>query len=137
LLASHLLNEVEQVCDRVAIIRRGRLIEYSRVSELVNRGGYLEVVLPPAELEAGATILQTLPFVESVVARDGSLVVTTPDERGAEVNRALAGQGLFASAIVPRRSSLEDIFIELTEGSTPGEQTAETDGRGQDAGPVA
>ena len=138
LLASHLLHEVEQVCDRVAIIRRGRLIESGRVADLVRRGAALEVVLPPADLERGASGLRDLPFVESVTIRDGVLVVAAPEERGADVNRALAGQGLFASAIVPRRSSLEDIFLELTEGSTPGEQAESAPGRRErDAAPAA
>jgi ABC-2 type transport system ATP-binding protein len=139
LLASHLLHEVEQVCDRVAIIRRGRLVEFGRVADLVSRGGYLEVDLPAEDLERAATLLQPLPFVEKVSVRDGSLVVEVPDERGADVNRVLAAQGLFASAIVPRRSSLEDIFLELTEGSVPGEQTvpASGEGRERDAAPVA
>ena len=49
LLASHLLHEVEHVCDRVAIIRGGRSIESGRVSELVARGGYLEAIPRPRE----------------------------------------------------------------------------------------
>jgi ABC-2 type transport system ATP-binding protein len=139
LLASHLLHEVEQVCDRVAIIRRGRLVESGRISDLVRREAVLEIVLPPAELERGAAVLRALPFVAGVTAGDGVLVVDVPEERGADVNRALAGQGIFAAAIVPRRSSLEDVFLELTEGSTPGEQSLPSaiDGRERDAAPVA
>jgi hypothetical protein len=44
--------------------------------------------------------------------------VTDP-ARGAELNRALASAGLYASAIIPRASSLEDVFIELTATETP------------------
>jgi ABC-2 type transport system ATP-binding protein len=139
LLASHLLYEVEQVCDRVAIIRRGRLVESGRIADLVRREAILGIVLPPTELERGAAVLRALPFVAGVTAADGALVVDVPEERGADVNRALAGQGLFAAAIVPRRSSLEDVFLDLTEGSTPGEQALPStpDGRDRDAAPVA
>ena len=139
LLASHLLHEVEQVCDRVAIIRRGRLIESGRIADLVRRGAAIEIAVPPAELETAAAILRDLPFVGGVVARNGALVVTTPEERGADLNRALAGQGIFAAAIVPRRSTLEDVFLELTEGSSPGEQAAlaAPAGRVRDAAPAA
>ena len=60
LLASHLLHEVEQVCERVAIIRSGRLIEFGRVADLVARGGYLDVKLRPNEIAAAVQVLQTL-----------------------------------------------------------------------------
>jgi hypothetical protein len=50
--------------------------------------------------------------VETVNER---LRVTAPGEAGAAVNRALAERGIYASMIAPRRSSLEDLFLELTE----------------------
>lgn len=136
LLASHLLNEVEQVCDRVVIIRRGRVIESGRVADLTRRGGYLEIAVRPDELTASAQLLQSLPFVQSVAERDGALAVAGADGHGGEINRFLAGHGIYASALVPRHSSLEDIFLELTEGSTPGEQAAAAAG-GSNAAAVA
>ncbi len=136
LLASHLLHEVEHVCERVAIIRSGRLIEFGRVADLVARGGYLDVKLRPNEIAAAVQVLQPLPFVESVAPRDEGLAVIYTGDYGAEINRVLAGQGIFASALIPKQSSLEDIFLELTEGSTPGEQNVQTGGSG-DAAAVA
>jgi hypothetical protein len=47
------------------------------------------------------------------------LDVVADPQRGAELNRALATAGIYASAIIPRASSLEDVFIELTEPETP------------------
>jgi len=113
LLASHLLNDVEQICNRVAIIRRGRLQEIGAVDDLLRRGSFVEVDV--VEPERAATVLRGLPFVESVEVNNGRLTVHAPEERGAELNRALAAQGLYAGAIVPRRESLEDLFLELTE----------------------
>jgi ABC-2 type transport system ATP-binding protein len=127
LLASHLLHEVQQVCDRVAIIQRGRLLQEGRVEELVAQSAYLEIALPPAELEGALAVVRTLPFVERAKVESGLLhaVVSGPlGPRGAEVNRALAGAGFYAGAIVPRQSSLETVFLELTE---PG-ATAEGEG---------
>jgi ABC-2 type transport system ATP-binding protein len=119
LLASHLLHEVEQVCDRVAIIRRGRLVESGRVSDLVRRDSFLEIeVEAPAEA-AQALAEAALPFVQRVSAEDGRIVVVAPPERGAEVNRALVERGIYAAAIVPKTSSLEDLFMELTESDAP------------------
>jgi ABC-2 type transport system ATP-binding protein len=139
LLASHLFHEVEQVCDRVAIIRRGRLVEQGTVQDLVRRGAALEVALAPQDLELGATILRRLEPVERVELAEGRLLVRVPEEAGPLVNRALADQGLYAGAIVPRRTSLEDVFLELTAGSRPGKQgdvPVETNG-GERAAPAA
>jgi ABC-2 type transport system ATP-binding protein len=120
LLASHLLHEVEQVCDRVAIIRRGRLIESGAVGDLLRRDSFLVIEVEQPERAAAVLRDAALPFVDQVVIEDGRVHVTTPQERGAEINRALAAQGLYASAIIPRISSLEEVFLELTEPE-PGE----------------
>lgn len=120
LLASHLLNEVEQVCDRVAIIRRGKLLQYGPVQELLKRGAYLEIVLEPGEVERGAEVLRSVPAVRGVSILDGRLHVDAPAEEGATINRALASAGIYAGAIVPRQSSLEQVFMELTADQDEG-----------------
>ena len=125
LLASHLLHEVEQVCDRVAIIRRGRLVESGTVRGLLRRDSFLEIEI--AEPERAAAVLQPLPFVQRVALDGARLTVVAPVERGADINRALAEQGLYAATIVPRTSSLEDVFLELTEASQPGERAGAAD----------
>ncbi len=129
LLASHLLHEVEQVCDRVTIIRRGRLVASGTVEELLRRGGSLEITITAPE--QAAAVLRALPFVERVSVDGTRLTVTAPPERGADLNRALAAHGLYAAAIVPRRSTLEDVFLELTQPSE-GEEEGE-DGHGRAA----
>lgn len=118
LLASHLLYEVEQVCDRVTIIRRGRLVASGPVQELLRRGSAVEITVEAPD--QAAAVLRSLPFVERVSVDGARLIVTTPPERGADLNRALAAHGLYAAAIVPRQSTLEDVFLELTE-PTPAE----------------
>lgn len=123
LLASHLLNEVEQVCDRVVIIRQGRMVEQGRVGDLVSRGGHLDIEIAPDEVEVAARTLRALPGVTNVTADEtGRHLTVIAEAEGREINRALAERGIYASAIVPQRGSLEQIFLELTEGSVPGEQ---------------
>ena len=113
LLASHLLHEVEQVCDRVAILHRGKLLHVGAVSDLLGRGGFLEIKV--SDPERAAAIVRTLPFVQKVSVQGGELSVVVPEERGADINRALGDAGLYVTAMVPRRSSLEDVFLELTD----------------------
>lgn len=118
LLASHMLHEVEQVSDRVAIVRRGKLVTEGSVDELLKRGGYIEVTVPAEQQDAARETLRVLHDVEQVTIENGVLVVVAPDTMGAEVNRALVERGIYASAITPKRSTLESLFLELTEGST-------------------
>ena len=117
LLASHLLYEVEQVCDRVLVIKKGKLIASGTLAE-VTRGGssYFEIVVD--DRTRAMEILRSLGVKEIRESPTGLDVVAEP-ARGAEFNRALASRGLYASAIIPRASSLEDVFMELTEAETP------------------
>jgi ABC-2 type transport system ATP-binding protein len=118
LLASHLLHEVEQVSDRVAIVRRGELVTEGNVDELLKRGGFIEVTVPEPQQDDAMEILRRHPAVEQVTIEKGDLVVVAPLESGSELNRALVQQGIYAGAITPKRSTLESLFLELTEGST-------------------
>jgi ABC-2 type transport system ATP-binding protein len=113
LLASHLLHEVEQVCDRVAILRRGKLLQTGTMIEIVGQGSALEVHI--AEAERAAEIVRALPFVTSVTVQDDTLSIVAPQEHDAEISRALAGADLFATSVARRQHSLEDVFLELTD----------------------
>ena len=113
LLASHLLHEVEQVCDRVAILRRGKLLHVGTVSDLLRSGSFLDIQV--TEPERAAAIIRALPFVERVSVQDERLSVVAPEERGADISRALGDAGLYVTAMAARRTSLEDAFLELTD----------------------
>jgi len=115
LLASHMLHEVEQVSDRVAIVRRGRLITEGSVDDMLRRGGYIEVLVPGVDPEAAARVLRRVPVVEQVTIENGRLLVVAPDDAGQALNRALFEQQLIASSIAVKHSTLEDLFLELTE----------------------
>lgn len=118
LVASHLLHEVQQVCDRVSIIQRGRLVRTATVESLLHDGEHL--IVRVAEIETAAAILRGLPGVEQVTGHDGALQVFTPAVNGAAITRALAGHGLYVEALIPHQSTLEDVFLELTSGDGNG-----------------
>jgi ABC-2 type transport system ATP-binding protein len=119
LLASHMLHEVEQVSDRVLIVRRGRLVTEGHVDDLLRRSGYIEVVVPRENLTSARRLLRLLPHVEQVTVENDTLIVVAPEEIGVEVNRALVAEGIYARVIAPKRSSLEDLFLEMTLESVP------------------
>ncbi len=112
LLASHLLYEVEQVCHKVLVIKKGRLIASGPISEIVRAGSVYAIEVAPAAAAREAVL--GLAGVESVTVRDDGIDVAAVPGMGAALNQALVRAGLYAAAIVPRRGSLEDVFLELT-----------------------
>jgi ABC-2 type transport system ATP-binding protein len=116
LLASHLLHEVELVCDRVVVIQKGRIIAAGTIAEITRGGSSYEIVV--GEPERAAEILRRIEGVREVRETERGLDVVAAPDRGQELNRALVEAGLYAAAIVPRQSSLEDVFLELTEKET-------------------
>jgi ABC-2 type transport system ATP-binding protein len=115
LLASHMLHEVEQVSDRVAIVRKGQLITEGNVDDLVRRGGFIEVTIQDADLNAAMRAVRAVPGVEQVTEEYGKLIVVAPDSLGSAINRSLVEIGLYATTISPKHSTLEDLFLEMTE----------------------
>jgi ABC-2 type transport system ATP-binding protein len=115
LLSSHLLGEVEQVCDRVGVIHKGELVTEGTVDELRGGGGILVKVEP---VEEARQIAVSLAGVKGAEIEDGRLLLDTDPEMAAEVNARLVSAGLRVSELRPVERSLEDAFLELTRGET-------------------
>jgi ABC-2 type transport system ATP-binding protein len=113
LLSSHMLGEVEQICDRVGVIRGGQLVAEGTVEELRGRDT-LRVKAEP--LAAAQTLIESLPEVEHVAIHDGTLRILTDPAEVAAINRALVGAGIAVSELFWERPALEEIFLELTQG---------------------
>jgi ABC-2 type transport system ATP-binding protein len=128
LLSSHVLAEVEQLCDRVGVIRQGRLVAEGTVQELRDRTarGGLEVrVTDPAAAE---TVLRTLPEVRDVTrGDDGLLHVAADPQSSAAVNRTLVGRGVDVLELRRTRVSLEDAFFALTADPAAAAPAADPD----------
>jgi ABC-2 type transport system ATP-binding protein len=114
LLCSHLLHEVELVCNRVAIIKRGVTLANAPIHELLTRAQVLQIKLENPD--RAISYLIGLSWIKSARIENGYMVVET-QEGAARVNQALAEQGMFASELVSRSASLESIFLELTGGA--------------------
>ena len=115
-VSSHLLGEVEQMCDDVGIVKDGRLLTEEIVSSLRRRGGTLELRVTDAE--RAVQVLEALDWVAGVTRADDRLVVDAPLERAADLSRALAEQQVYLSELRPREGSLEEFFLEVT-GDAP------------------
>jgi ABC-2 type transport system ATP-binding protein len=115
-LCSHLLHEVELVCDRVAIIKEGVLLSSAPVQELLTQGQMLQIKVD--NQEQATAILSSLPWIKSVRREDDYLVVDAPKESASLVNKTLAEHNIFASELISRNASLESVFLQLTGGES-------------------
>ncbi len=120
LLSSHLLHEVEHVCDSVAILSRGRLIAQGKVADLVQSGGGERVSLRTTDNARAVEALSALDWVEEVQARDESVLVTAPSERSSELSAALARAEVYVTEMVADEQSLEQYFLEVTGDDSDG-----------------
>ena len=123
LLSSHLMGEVEQVCDRVGVIREGELVAEGTVEELRGPGALLIRAEPT---EKAVKVAEELPEVEDVEVRDdGALRLSTDPNKSLEISHKLAGAGVVVGEIRADQRSLEDVFLELTEEEQGQEQDKE------------
>ena len=111
LLSSHLLNEVEQTCDRVAIINRGTLIRQGTVQEVRGEAG---LVVRATPTDGARRTLERLLGGAAIASVDGTLRLTVDPERAADINAALVSAGIRVSELRPAERTLEEVFLTLT-----------------------
>jgi len=121
LLSSHLLGEVQQVCDRIGVLSGGRLLREGTVAELRGHGALLVTAQP---LEQAHAVARRLLGPDRVAVQDGALRLQAEPDQAARVNRELVTAGVAVSALGWAERTLEDVFLELTNQPTSG------DGRG-------
>jgi len=115
-ISSHLLAEVELICDRVAIIHKGRLLRTGTVSELISSQRMME--LRVGDVAGAMAIVRQRGFEATA---DGDQIFIAIDEAEAPpIIAALAQNGIEVFHARPRMQSLEELFIEATGGETVG-----------------
>ena len=112
LLASHLLNEVEQVCDSVVIMSDGTLIAQGAVSDILRSED--RVRLRTTDDEKAVAILSTVDWIDEVKMESGEVVVAAPGDRAAEISTVLGRAGVYVIETISDRGSLEEYFLEVT-----------------------
>ena len=112
LLSSHLLHEVEQVCDRIGVIQGGRLIAEGTIEELRGEG---RLVVRAAPADRARAVLRDLLGPDCVAEQDGLFRVAVTASRTAEINRRLVQADVDVTELRMSERSLEDVFMQLTE----------------------
>jgi len=119
LLSSHLLGEVQDICDRVGVINNGRILRESTVAELRGatslrvRATPVDRALAVARQLAGDAGVRRPDESETAT---GDVVLDLPASSAPQVNRALVAAGVDVYEIAPLERSLEEVFFELTTG---------------------
>ena len=117
-VSSHVLAEVQQICDRVAIIHRGRLVTVAPVAELLSGRGEFEVGMEdPA---AAMALLRNTTWGADARLHRGGLITRSPSGRGRDLVRFLAERGFWPDRVTERQQNLEEIFLHLTGGADGG-----------------
>jgi ABC-2 type transport system ATP-binding protein len=116
LLSSHLMGEVEELCDRVAIVRSGRVIYEGALAALLRSTGQ-RYRLRSTDDERARRVCLGQPGVGEVASAGDGLTFAVDDERAvANLSVALVEAGVAITALVPAAASLEELFFRLTEG---------------------
>jgi ABC-type multidrug transport system ATPase subunit len=113
-LSSHLLGEVEHVCDRVGVIAEGKLRVESSVADL---RGLASLLIRGEPLARAATVAERVVGAERVSVVDGALHLKVGPERASEVVSALVRADVAVHEVLPRERTLEDAFFALTSNS--------------------
>lgn len=117
-VSSHILSEVEQMCDDVAILKAGRVVAQGSVASLLRQTSSSIAIRTTDDAKAIA-VLRALPWVTSAAQVDGRLLIETPPEQATAISRALAEQQIWLSEMRPQENNLEDFFMEITgEGAS-------------------
>ena len=111
-VSSHILSEIQQFADRVAILARGRLVTAGPVHEVLTSRGGEAVLVKLRDLDAGAAALAAAGMT-STRSGDALRVSIAPIE-AERVSRTLAESGLFVTDLRPEEKDLETVFLELT-----------------------
>jgi ABC-2 type transport system ATP-binding protein len=116
LLSSHLLNEVEELCNRVAIVRKGRVVYEGTLAGLKATAATSFRLRTP-ELERARTVALSVGGLRDVRIDAGDLWFAGADDAVAALTVALGRAGVGFTALVPESASLESLFLELTEAA--------------------
>jgi ABC-2 type transport system ATP-binding protein len=115
-LSSHLLDEVEKICDAAAIVDRGKVITQGPIAELAEGGAHSELIVGVDDRERAIGLLEGLHQVREARRSDDGLrvVLSGGPETAAQINVQLVSAGIAVTRLEPVRHSLEQRFLEVT-----------------------
>lgn len=116
LLSSHLLNEVEQLCTRIAVLNQGRKVFEGSIDETRQRGRWLR--LKTSDFTASTDLLRRAGLIQD--QRDGQLVALAPEATADRLVKLLVQQEIAVFEVAPMEESLESFYLSLMENERNG-----------------
>jgi branched-chain amino acid transport system ATP-binding protein len=120
LLSSHLLAEVEELCNRVAIVRKGKIVYEGAIAEL-KRGAGATYRLSSTDDERALAVCRAQPGITDVRVVHGRISFAADEATVADLSQALIEAGALIKSLAPQSVTLEDLFFSLTEGDGVGD----------------
>lgn len=114
LISSHLISEVELMCDTVAIIKCGTLLKYSPVSELINDK---EISFVLSDNKKGIEILKNNWNIDGLLKED-RIIAKFDISKLEDINYSFIQEGIMIKFVSTNQKTLEDLFLALTEGNS-------------------
>jgi ABC-2 type transport system ATP-binding protein len=115
MLSSHLLAEVEELCDRVAIVRAGKIVYEGAIADLKRSAG-ATYRLSTTDDERALAVCRAQPGIDDARVVHGRIAFSADDTVVAELSQALVEAGALIQMLAPEHVTLEDLFFSLTEG---------------------
>jgi ABC-type multidrug transport system ATPase subunit len=115
-ISSHVLSEVQQICNRVAIINHGKLIRVAPVHELIDSPGEFAIKVDAPDALVAALKMQ--PWGQEARVEEGLVITRAPEGRGRNLIAFLVQNGHNPDSVAERQRDLEDIFLSLTGGDS-------------------
>lgn len=120
MISSHILSELEEICDHIGIIEQGRLVFSGTMDEIRERMNIQSRVRIRVadKIETAAELLSALPQIQNVQIEDSHIAVTMGDSAAPAgiIARTLVGGDIDVIAIEPEQLKLDDAFLQLTKG---------------------
>jgi ABC-2 type transport system ATP-binding protein len=117
LLSSHQLNEVQQICDRVAIVNHGKIVVEGAVADLLREQRHLRVTVSDADL--GLRVARSLRWVTRAEVVAGAIAIFGDPPHPFALSQALAASGVWLGQLVRPEASLEQLFLRITTEASP------------------
>ncbi len=134
-MSTHILNDVERICDRVAILDRGRLVTEAPIDELLTRHARPILELDPepgqtAAIEGLVAALRSAPWARDVLLEHGlvRVVVSDAERAVAEVLPIITAAGIRLTRFERVRPTLEDVFLQLVGANGAARAAVEAEG---------
>ncbi|MBZ9535592.1 ABC transporter ATP-binding protein [Cytobacillus oceanisediminis] len=116
-VSSHLLSEMELMCDRVGVLQNGKLVSIQSIQDFVHNSGgsRICVTVESAQMEQAKRLIATLDKTASPTGDQGKLLMQMNKDKIPTVNKLLMDAGIQVYSIQMQEQTLEDKFLEITE----------------------